>query len=250
MIVDVHTHWGDCFQKRDGSNPSKWLEVLDRHGVTHAVVLPFAGLLADEKIVQDNNDVAAACAASNGRMLPLCTARTWYEEHSLPEIERCLGKLGFRGVKFHPWTQGIGVNSPVMDKVCEMAAHYDVPILFHDGTPCFSMPAQMALLARRHPKTRIILGHMGLFEHWREAIHALRVAPNLWGCICSPHPGAIREFFKRCDLGRLTWGSDFGFNFNDAVGYRLEMLEVVGITDTQREAVLATNPRRLMRMTG
>ena len=40
MIVDCHTHWGECYQTRDGLNPLQWLAGETRHGITHAVVAP------------------------------------------------------------------------------------------------------------------------------------------------------------------------------------------------------------------
>ena len=42
VIVDCHTHWGDCFQARDGLDPSQWLAGEARYGITHAVVAPFS----------------------------------------------------------------------------------------------------------------------------------------------------------------------------------------------------------------
>lgn len=246
MIVDCHTHWGVPFQGRDGSNPKRWLSLLDEAGVTHAFVLPTSGLIDGARIVQDNNDVAAACAASGGRMVPFCTVNTWFQREAVAELRRCLGVLGFRGIKFHPWVQGLSVSSPVMDEVCEIAAAADVPILFHDGTPPFSLPSQMALLAQRHPRTRIILGHCGLFEHWREAIAAMRAAPNLWGCLCSPHTEALRQLMQRCDRSRLVWGSDHGFTLDNFYPYRRGLMDLIGLSDADRTALYEENPRRLL----
>jgi predicted TIM-barrel fold metal-dependent hydrolase len=246
MIFDCHTHWGNCFQDRDGLDPSRWLGVFDSHGVTHAVVLPFVGLLDSARIRQENDDVASVCRASGGRMVPFCTVNTWFEADAAAELQRCFGTLGHRGVKFHPWLQGQTTASSGMDAACEIAGHFGVPVLFHDGTPPFSLPSQMALLARRHPNTRIVLGHCGLLEHWREAIAALNAAENLWGCLCGPHLEAMRQIVRRCDRTRLLWGSDFGFNFNDLIGYRLELMELMDLKDEQRAAIFHENPMRLL----
>ena len=250
MIFDCHTHWGACFQERDGLDPTRWLSAFDEHGISHAIVLPFASLLDAGRIQSENDVNARVCTASGGRMIPFCTVNTWLEKASLAELERCLGGLGYRGVKFHPWLQGQTIGAAAMDEVCEMAAHHDVPILFHDGTPPFSLPSQMALLARRHPRTQIILGHCGLLEHWREAVAALNVANNLWGCLCGPHVAGVREILRRCDTGRLLWGSDFGFTFLDVIGYRLHVMDVLGLEDSLRHAIFTNNPRRLLKHRG
>lgn len=249
MIFDCHTHWGGCYQARDKGDPSAWLGMLDEHGVTHAIVLPFDGLLDAGRIRQDNEDVAAVCAKSGGRMIPFCTINTWFAQEAADELRRCLQTLNIRGIKFHPWLQGQPPNSQAMDEICDMAAAASIPILFHDGTPPFSLPSQIALLAKRHPGTRIILGHCGLLEHWREAIAAMRYAPNLWGCVCSPHLEAMRQIIRQCDRDRLLWGSDHGFNFLDAYSYRLGMMELLEMDDRLREAIFEINPRRLLSLT-
>lgn len=249
MIVDCHTHWGRVWRERDGSDPSNWLAVLDRYHVTHAVVLPEIGLVDAGRIPEDNDNIARTCVASRGRMIPFCTVNTWFRDEALAELQRCLRDLKFRGVKFHPWLQGCSVSSTVMDEVCDMAAAYNVPILFHDGTPPFSLPSQLALLAQRHPRTQIILGHCGLFEHFREAVAALNSADNLWGCLCGPHPAAMRHLIKQCDPHRLLWGTDHGFGFADCFDYRLPLMDYVGLEPAARQLMFTDNPARLLMLT-
>jgi hypothetical protein len=246
MIVDCHTHWSDLYRLPDRHDPSKWLAALDQHGVTHAVVMPLAGLCHAGRIPDDNADVAAACARSGGRMIPLCTVNPYDRREALAELERSLTTLKVRGLKFHPWLQGISPSSPVVDELCEMAGHHEAPVLFHDGTPPFSLPSQIAVLARRHPGTTFILGHLGLFEHWREAIAAMGHAPNLWGCLCGPHPGSLRQLVRHMDQQRLLWGSDHGFTLDDCSGYRLGLMRLASLSDAELENILWRNPRRLL----
>ena len=93
MIFDCHTHWGECYQSNDGHDPSNWLNILDRHGVTHAFVLPFAGLVHAGMVAGDNDDLAEVCKGSDGRMIPFCTVHPYRAQEALPELERCLEKL-------------------------------------------------------------------------------------------------------------------------------------------------------------
>ena len=244
-MIDCHTHWHPDWNGVHANDPSRWLAVLDRHGVERAAVLPTRGLMDDTLIEADNNDVASVCRASHGRMIPFCTARIWQGDRALAEIDRCLGTLGFRGIKFHTWIQGMPVNHPVMDAICERAAAANVPILFHDGTPPFSLPSQIGLLARRHPRTTLILGHCGLLEFWEEAIAVLRLQENVWGCLCSPHPAAMREVAKSAPRERLCWGSDFGFGQSNLVNYRLRLFHAAGLDSEQEDEILRKNPLRL-----
>ncbi len=181
-------------------------------------------------------------------MLPFCTACIWEPVDGPAEVRRCLAELNFRGVKFHPWLQGCSVSSPVMDEIAEIAAEYEVPVLFHDGTPPFSLPSQMALLAQRHPRTQVILGHSGLMEHYREAAAAVQSTDNLWACLCGPHLAGMRHLLEHCPLDRLLWGSDAGYAIADVYQYRDPLMELLGLTDTQREAIYDVNPKRLLRL--
>lgn len=248
LKVDCHTHWGREWQERDGEDPSAWLDMARSYGVTHSVVLPHYGLVHDGLIAWEHDHFAKVCAASAGEMLPFCTTCVWEAEDGPAEVRRCLGELNFRGVKFHPWLQGCSVSSPVMDDIADIAAEFDVPILFHDGTPPFSMPSQMALLAQRHPRTKIILGHSGLFEHYREAAAAVNATDNLWACLCGPHVAGLKYVVNHCPTERLLWGTDAGFGIVDVYAYRVPIMDLIDLSDAQHEAIYDTNPRELLKL--
>lgn len=141
MIVDCHTHWADCFQSRDGLNPSRWLAEEAHHGITHAVVSPFLGLFDDRLLQQENEDLANVCAASGGRMIAFCTVNPFRADGAVAEFRRSVEVLKMRGMKIHPWLQGVSLNGGALDDLCEMAAQWKVPLLFHDGTPSRAGPA-------------------------------------------------------------------------------------------------------------
>lgn len=248
LKVDCHTHWGIAWQDRDGEDPRHWLALAQRYGVTHSIVLPHHGLQHAGRIAQDHDAMARVCAKSAGQMLPFGTTCVWEPVDGPREARRCLQELGFRGLKFHPWLQGCSVSSPVMDQIAELAAEFDVPILFHDGTPPFSLPSQMALLAQRHPRTRIILGHSGLFEHYREAAAAVASCPNLWACLCGPHVAGLQYLVQHIPLDRLLWGTDAGFGITDVFAYRVSLMDLLGLDECQRQAIFSTNPARLLKL--
>jgi predicted TIM-barrel fold metal-dependent hydrolase len=245
MIFDAHTHWSDTWQLADRTDPARWLSVWDKHGVERGVVCPMAGLDDDQRLRHDNDELSAAATRSAGRMIPFCTVNPNSGPAALTELLRCHVDLKMRGLKLHPWLQGASPSSRGTDAVCDMAASFHMPVLLHDGTPCYSLPSQMALLARRHPRVTFVLGHCGIFHHWREAIAAMQYAENLWGCLCAPYPAALREIVRRCDTDRLLWGSDHGFGNPDMVGYRLGLLDFAGLPASSRDAILWHNARRL-----
>jgi predicted TIM-barrel fold metal-dependent hydrolase len=140
-----------------------------------------------------------------------------------------------------------------MDPICEVAAQLDLPILFHDGTPPYSLALQIAVLARRHPAVTMILGHGGLHDTWREALAALDATPNIWACLCGTPPYAAQCMIRHGPLDRIVVGTDAGLAAVVEQPYAAARVVEWGryeLSDAQRQAVLEDNPRRLLRIDG
>jgi len=245
MIVDTHTHWGIVWEDKYGTDPSAWLEVLDSHGIEKAVLMGHRSLTRNADIKQSNDIVYEATQRSNGRLIPLATVHPDFGEESVVELERCLTDLGMRGAKFHPWLQGMSMSHPVMDDLVSLCGEKDVPVIFHDGTPCYSMSSQVGGLALRFPDTTFVLGHAGLLECWRSAISYMNRSDNLWCTLCGPYLGAIQAILDNVDNSRIMWGSDFGFGWADPIDYRLNLLNYAEMSDESRGMVMGGNAIRL-----
>jgi len=240
---DCHTHWGIVWKKRDGLDPATWLAVLDGHGIEHAVVFPHEGLVTQEAIVSDNDAVLAVCARSGRRMVAAVTCHPAQGARAVEEVERCAA-AGAVALKFHPWLQGFSLTDAGFPPVMEAAERLRLPVLFHDGTPTYSLPEQVLGIALRHPRVRFVLGHAGLLWNWRSALWAAE-APNVWVTLCGPHLAAFRALGRRIPAERLLWGSDFGFGFSDPIRYRLGLLRAAGFDESLTRRILADNPREL-----
>jgi uncharacterized protein len=248
VLVDFHAHqpslrgvWGlDLF------GPDEYLSVMDRYGIATSVVLPLDGLFFDDR--GTNDEVAAWCADSDGRLVPFCTVNPRARDAD-KEIERCVGELGVRGVKFPPWLQGFHPNEPCMVPVCEMASELGLPMLFHDGTPPYSTPLQIGELAGRFPDLQVVLGHGGLYDLWPEAIAAARRYPNLHVCMTSLHPYAMKRIIDEAPLNQILFGSDGGLAAIDRQDYvedRWRILRDLDLDPAVTRAICDTNPRSLL----
>ena len=94
-----------------------------------------------------------------------------------------------------------------------------------------------------------MLGHGGLHDLWREAIEAVLTAENVHLCMCGTPGYAMRAIVARCPLERLLFGTDAGLRPEPRQRYavlRVRQLDELGLDDRQREAILVTNPRRLL----
>lgn len=249
MIIDCHTHWGIGWEDRDRDDPTQWLAVLDKHGVDRAFLFGHYNLVRSDRAQADNNRLAQLTARAAGRFYPFGSVWPQMGEEAVEEARRCMDELGMKGLKFHPWLQGFSTADPFFAKICALAGERGIPILLHDGTPCYSMPEQMGGLARRFPQTQFILGHSGLLWNWRSALEASRL-PNVWSCLCGPHLRAIEQFCRHAEPDRLLWGTDFGFGFLDAIEYRLNLMRRAKIDEALRQRIFGENPLRLMRHDG
>ena len=246
-MIDFHVHQPAAAV--DGSppyGPAEYADFAGSLGVEISVVFTFDGLRKPGASANDSLSRFAAGAPS--RYVAFATVDP-NDDGAASEITRCVVSQGMRGVKLHPWVQGFSAHAPGLDAVCETAAGLGVPVLFHDGTPPFSAPLQLAALARRHPRTTIVLGHGGLHDLWREAIAAVDSAPNVHVCVCATPPYAMRAIVDRCPLERVLFGTDGGL-FPEPrqhyVALRVRQLERLGLSERQRTAILEDNPRRLL----
>ena len=245
MIIDTHTHWGMCWEDRYGADPTEWLRVLDHHGVDMAALMGHRSLSRNADIRRSNDIVKETCDRSGGRLIPLATVHPDFGAESVRELERCLRDLSMRGLKLHPWLQGFSLASPVMEDLAEVCGKFGVPVVFHDGTPCYSMPEQVGGLALRFPGTTFVLAHGGLLELWRSAASFARRCPNLFITLCGQHCAAIREIVATVDENRILWGTDFGFGWLDPIGYRKGIVDIVEMPPETRAKIMGWNAARL-----
>jgi len=241
-VIDFHVH-----QPRAATYGSMdYLGVMDELGVDVSVVFTYEGLLRPSRAANDS--LAAFVSAAPERLVAFTTVDP-RDPGAADEVERCVIEHGMRGIKLHPWLQGFSAHEPGLDPVCERATALGIPILFHDGTPPFSTPLQLATLARRHPGTTIVLGHGGLHDLWREAVAAVQVSANVHLCMCAPPLYAMRAIVARCPLGRLLFGTDAGLRPEPLPRYvalRVRQLDELGLSAAERAAILDDNPRRLL----
>ncbi len=241
-MIDFHVHQpsGEAY------SPEAFVAGMDALGVDVSVVFTYDGLKLPSAAANDS--LAAFVAFAPERLVAFSTVDP-RDPSAAAEIERCTTAHGMRGVKLHPWIQGFSAHEPGLDAVCDAAAALGIPVLFHDGTPPFSTPLQLASLAVRHPRTAVVLGHGGLHDLWREAIQAVVTTENVHLCMCGTPGYAMRAIVARCPLERLLFGTDAGLRpepVNRYAELRIRQLDELGLTDAQREAILATNPRRLL----
>lgn len=164
------------------------------------------------------------------------------------EVEWAL-EHGLRGIKLHPDFQKFNIDDPTAERFYR-AAGDRLPILFHVGDDRydFSAPARLVRMARKHPEVSFIAAHFGGYRCWDESPSYLGL-PNVYFDTCSSLPFISTEEAKRLidmhGADKFFFATDFPMW--DATA-ELERFNKIPLTDTEREMILSTNIKRLLKL--
>jgi len=250
MIIDFHVHhgaWGGAQNPAD--TPERTLKRLAAMGVEGALIMPLAGLFsncADHS--SDNDRVYEFCQARPDRLFPACAVNPIADTLALDEIRRCREEHQTKVLKLHPWLQGFSVSSPEMDKVAGLCRELGMAIIFHDGTPIYSHPLQMARLCRDFPGLIVISGHAGLGDLWREAIAAALRYPDFVLCLSGPREAAMAEIVRGVRAEQLCVGSDMMTSDRDDIilWFRWRSFRALEISPEVRRTIEEETPARIL----
>ena len=143
----------------------------------------FDGLRRPERAANDS--LAAFVAAGGGPVRRLRDRRSERLRAPRTRSSAASASTGCAGSSSTPGCRASRCTRRASIPSARPPAALGIPVLFHDGTPPYSAPLQLAALARRHPRTTIVLGHGGLHDLWREAWAAVESTDNVHICLCA-----------------------------------------------------------------
>ena len=248
MIIDSHVH----LTRAPGRPVEKaqWLlRFADRLGIEKLILSLGPRLIetpTPAEIRRDNDFVREVVTALPHRYLGYAYLSVAHPEFSLAEIERCIVNGPMRGIKLWVCRR---CNDPAADVICARATELDVPILQHTwlkvtgNTPGESTPADLAELARRHPRQLFIMAHSG--GDWEHGIRTIEDVPNITTDLCGGNPEAGQTEYAVKHLGaeRVIWGSDA-----DGRSFASQLAKVTSadIGNEEKGLVLGGNIERIL----
>jgi len=204
-LCDAHVHFGKCgltgltFYEKDVEN------LIKRFGIDKMLLFPFD---------IDTYD-------SNKRIIKM--TRTWRQITPLIRISlndlrsyRMLAKYlkadAVGGVKIHPSMDGIPVTNDYYASAFELVDRYNKIALIHCGRWEQVSSYKFALeIARKHPKARIIIAHMGGNElaNTKGAIEGAKDVGNVYLDTSNCRiPLMVKYAVQQIGSNRLVFGSD------------------------------------------
>ena len=242
MIIDAHVRLGrgrEVVLERDDL-----LATMDRLGIERALVAPDERCIAVDNR-EGNELVAAASAASGGRLMPYAVANPWRGARAVDELRRARD-AGARALCVDSVLQGFDLLDGMLDPLVELAADAGWFVYVRTGTPPNALPLPLASLARRFPEVAFVMGRSGATDFWIDAAPALRHAPNLYGDTCyAPWDTVLSALAADPEIGasRLVFSTDAPYTVPEA-----ELRRVVDwpITEAERAEVLGGVVARLL----
>jgi hypothetical protein len=223
-LIDAHAHFYHA-----GAGRSDWQALNDarfrageRIGITYHVasVLGSYGFSSPTyfpspaDVTAGNNAMLELCARQRERVRMFVTVNPNYTVHALAEIERCTD-AGAIGIKLLASRRA---DDPLLDRIAELAAERQLPILHHIWqhrrrewpSQEISDGADLARLARRHPRASFILAHIGGGGDYMHTFPAVLDTPNVYPDLSGSgvDRGMLDSAAAMLGAGRLLWGCD------------------------------------------
>ena len=183
------------------------------------VSLPTSSNETPEKIAALNNAVAEAVQRHPGFLYGFCFADPHHGGQAAAEIERCVNKLGFIGVKLY--TQRT-LDDPLQYPIIEKCIGLDIPILMHafkfgprypGPEPFSSHSVHFRSAARKYPEAVFIHGHLPCGDwHWQ--LKGYADCKNVFADISgSPYDqGVVEAMVKVLGTERILFATDNSFS--------------------------------------
>jgi uncharacterized protein len=253
-VLDIHVHPLDCFGALRpvdvADDAGRLWQAAQRAGIDRVCVFSLHTSTPYEptpaQCVEANDYVLRLRDCRPDFFLPFCYVSPAYPDEALKEIERCVGGADMVGIKL--WVARRASDAG-MDPIAAAAAAADVPILQHAWSktvgqlPGESYPADVAVLARRHPRTRIVMAHLNGVNP--RGLEAVVDCPNISVDISGgdPESGMIELAVRRLGSQRVVFGSDMPIRH-----FSVSLAKVIGagIDAAARRDILWNNAARLL----
>jgi predicted TIM-barrel fold metal-dependent hydrolase len=229
MIFDSHTHV-DRFGWYDP--PETILRLMDEAGIDRSIIMTYGEAPDVEGSIEY---IAEAVQKYPERLTGYARMNPARGRDAHRLFEKAMEDYGFLGLKLHPVGNLCHPADPETLDMIRLASRYRAPVLFHCGDEELTLPLQVAQAAEACPEATIILGHMGGYFHWRDAIRVAQRYPNVFlDTSATPYPQAIKEAVEHLGSSRVLYASD-GPGCDPSI--EVHKVRLAGLTSEDEDAV-------------
>ncbi len=210
MIIDVHAHLGYDVVFDEQITEETLTAAFDANGVEIGIVQPLIVEPLPEPQVRAHDQVHALTSKYPGRFYGMASLNPHCgEAFYRQEIERCVRKLGFVGIKITPIAHAVNPLTPDGRLAFEVARELKVPIMIHTGAGIpFALPALLLPLAKAYKDLPVVMAHSGLNILAGEAIIVAQECDNVYLDTSWTAPHTCKAFAKALGASKLMFASD------------------------------------------
>ena len=186
-----------------------------------------------------------------GKLLGVINLNANQVEASLAALDTWVRQGPVVGVYFKSSPPGcLACTHSNFDPIVERCGELGVMIMQHTwfkaagkGDPGESTPAELAILAKRHPGVTFVCAHAG--GDWERGLRAIRDCGNVWVETSGfdPTAGFVEMAVREVGAERIIFGGHF---VSRSAGTELGKILGAAISDEQRRLILGGNLRRLL----
>lgn len=243
-IIDSHAHMEYIPESGLEDTPEKLIQYMEMAGISSACISTYTNMPG-----QNPDSIQYFLDAMNkypGRFIPYLRMDPGYGQLALDALETAVEKHGFKGVKLHPIDYSLAPFEDTTLRILEMAAHYDIPVLYHCSDEMMCLPLQIEWAAEAVPDAKIIMGHMGGFFHQNDALNIAKRHDNIYMDTCEqPYVWGIEKLTKDIGSERILFGTDMP---TDNPKLEVEKILHANITDEDRENIFYKNIAKLLHL--
>jgi predicted TIM-barrel fold metal-dependent hydrolase len=173
-FVDIHTHYN--WDQAEVVSPQQVMDILDKYGVTLAVVTSTPSLDALElKRVGGDRIVPFFSPYITGR-----SRHVWaYDERVLVQARQALSSGKFFGIGETHLYSGLGPrrDNKIFEGLLALAVEFDVPFMIHTEASDYRY---FLPICQKHTKVRFLWAHAGSILGPKQVGQLLAQCPNVW----------------------------------------------------------------------
>lgn len=243
MRIDIHTHvWGS----HPEDDKAALLKAMDQYGLARIYVSGLQTYFSDEEEIAYLNKLVFDFMREEPEKVGGAVYLNPKNKNVMDVLKRATQEQGFEMIKLWCCTTA---DDPSVDPIMEYAEENGIPVLFHafkkatSQVPNETTGSHVANIARRHPKTKILMAHLG--GSCYDGIPAIRDCKNVW----VDNSGST--FFHGDDMNYAVEyvGADrilFGTDMPGCCASNIGQILGADLTDEQRELIFWKNAKKLV----
>lgn len=225
---------------------------LNDQGVTYAIIL--AEYSPNVTGVVTNEYIYNFCKGKK-QFIPFASINPNSTKHPEKILEKCVQKMGFKGLKLYPPYQHFFPNKKELYPLYEKLLEFDIPVMFHTGSSIYKNsklkygdPLLLDEVAADFPDLNIVMAHGGRGFWYDRAFFLSRLHKNLYIEISGLPPQKLLQYYPdfKKNTDKIIFGSDWpGIK---SIRNNIETLCNIPLNENTLKKILYQNAKKILKI--